>query len=107
VIAGDRKAATAVLANFRQLSGQRAVKIHPIVARQIDQDVLEKLKASGGGGDEGERVRCLRRKHIEAERAASLVTRGTQWTNALLPISDMEEILQILLGQMPLQTGTP
>jgi len=27
VIAGDRKAATAVLANFRQLSGERAVKI--------------------------------------------------------------------------------
>jgi cytolysin-activating lysine-acyltransferase len=45
VIAGDRKAATAVLANFRQLSGERAVKIHPIVARMIDPDVLEKLKA--------------------------------------------------------------
>jgi hemolysin-activating ACP:hemolysin acyltransferase len=45
VIAGDRKAATAVLANFRQLSGERTVKIHPIVARMIDQDVLEKLKA--------------------------------------------------------------
>src|SRR5882724_2919112 len=44
VIAGDRKAATAVLANFRQLSGQRAVKIHPLVARMIDPDVLEKLR---------------------------------------------------------------
>jgi len=105
VIAGDRKAATAVLANFRQLSGQRAVRIHPIVARQIDQDVLEKLKAHPAGAETS--VRCLRRKHIEAERTASLVTRGTQWTNALLPISDMEEILQILLGQMPLQTGAP
>ena len=46
VIAGDRKAATAVLANFRQLSGERAVKIHPLVARMIDQDVLEKLKGN-------------------------------------------------------------
>ena len=35
VIAGDRKAATAVLANFRQLSGERAVKIHPLVARLL------------------------------------------------------------------------
>src|SRR3954465_3398002 len=49
VIAGDRKAATAVLANFRQLSGERAVKIHPLVARMIDQDVLEKLKARPAG----------------------------------------------------------
>jgi cytolysin-activating lysine-acyltransferase len=45
VIAGDRKAATAVLANFRQVSGERAVKIHPLVGRLIDPDVLEKLKA--------------------------------------------------------------
>ena len=49
VIAGDRKAATAVLANFRQLSGERAVKIHPLVGRMIDQDVLEKLKARSAG----------------------------------------------------------
>ena len=51
VIAGDRKAATAVLANFRQLSGERAVKIHPIVARMIDPDVLEKLKARPAGAE--------------------------------------------------------
>jgi cytolysin-activating lysine-acyltransferase len=56
VIAGDRKAATAVLANFRQLSGQRDVKIHPIVARMIDQDVLAKLKAqpAGAAADKGQ-----------------------------------------------------
>jgi cytolysin-activating lysine-acyltransferase len=52
VIAGDRKAATAVLANFRQLSGERAVKIHPLVTRMIDQDVLEKLKARSAGAAE-------------------------------------------------------
>jgi hypothetical protein len=52
VIAGDRKAATAVLANFRQLSGERAVKIHPIVARLVDAEILQKMKAQpvGGGG---------------------------------------------------------
>lgn len=49
VIAADRKAATSVLTNFRQLSEARAVKIHPIVARMIDPDVLEKLKAHAAG----------------------------------------------------------
>jgi hemolysin-activating ACP:hemolysin acyltransferase len=57
VIAGDRKAATSVLTNFRQLSGERAVKIHPIVARMIDQDVLAKLKAqpAGAAADNGKK----------------------------------------------------
>jgi hypothetical protein len=49
VIAGDRKAATAVLANFRQLSGERAVKIHPLVARLMDAEILEKMKAQSVG----------------------------------------------------------
>jgi cytolysin-activating lysine-acyltransferase len=53
VIAGDRKAATSVLTNFRQLSGERSVKIHPIVGRMIDPDVLEKLKA-GTAADKGQ-----------------------------------------------------
>ena len=46
VIAGDRNAATAVLTNFRQLSGARAVKIHPLVARLVDAEILEKLRAA-------------------------------------------------------------
>jgi hemolysin-activating ACP:hemolysin acyltransferase len=46
VIAGDRKAATAVLTNFRQLSGERPVKMHPLVARMIDPAVLEKLQGN-------------------------------------------------------------
>ena len=50
VIAGDRKAATGVLANFRQLSGERAVKIHPLVARLIDPDVLDKLRSAANPG---------------------------------------------------------
>jgi cytolysin-activating lysine-acyltransferase len=50
VIAGDRKAATAVLANFKQLSGERAVKIHPIVARLVDGELLQKLRAAADAG---------------------------------------------------------
>jgi len=49
VIAGDRQAATAVLANFRQLSGERDVRIHPIVARLVDKEILEKMKARAVG----------------------------------------------------------
>jgi len=54
VIAGDRKAATAVLANFRQLSGQRAVKIHPIVAQLVDAEILEKMRAAADAGQRDE-----------------------------------------------------
>ena len=46
VIAADRQQATSVLANFRQLAGERSVKIHPIVGRLIDPDVLAKLVAA-------------------------------------------------------------
>ena len=44
VIAADRSQATRVLANFRQLSGERPVKIHPIVARSVDPALLEKMR---------------------------------------------------------------
>ena len=56
VIAGDRKAATAVLANFRQLSRERDVKIHPIVARLVDAEILDKMKAPavGAAADKGQ-----------------------------------------------------
>ena len=46
VVAADRKQATSVLANFRQLAGERPVKIHPVVARLIDPDVLAKLRVA-------------------------------------------------------------
>jgi hemolysin-activating ACP:hemolysin acyltransferase len=46
VIAGDRQATTSVLANFRQVAGDRVIKIHPIVARLIDPAVLEKLRGA-------------------------------------------------------------
>jgi cytolysin-activating lysine-acyltransferase len=46
VVAGDRKQATSVLANFRQLAGDKPVKIHPIIGRLIDPAVLEKLRGA-------------------------------------------------------------
>ncbi len=45
VIAADRQAATAVLTNFRQITGDRQIRIHPIVGRLIDPKVLERLRA--------------------------------------------------------------
>lgn len=50
VIASDRSQATRVLANFRQLSGERPVKIHPIVARSVDPVLLEKMRVRPAEG---------------------------------------------------------
>ena len=44
VIAADTKQATAVLGNFKQLSGERLVKVHPIVARSVEAGVLDKMR---------------------------------------------------------------
>ena len=44
VVATDRKLATAVLANFSQVAGDRPVSIHPIVSRLVERELLEKLK---------------------------------------------------------------
>jgi cytolysin-activating lysine-acyltransferase len=45
VIAPNQRLATSVLANFRQVAKGRQVLIHPIVARQVDREALEKLGA--------------------------------------------------------------
>ena len=47
LIAPNRQLATAVLANFRQIAGDKPVSIHPIVARSVDPEVLEKMRAKG------------------------------------------------------------
>lgn len=44
VIAENQQLATAVLVNFRQLSGGKPVQIHPVVSRSVDKNVLDKLK---------------------------------------------------------------
>ncbi|TIX51145.1 toxin-activating lysine-acyltransferase [Alteraurantiacibacter aquimixticola] len=47
LIAPNRQLATAVLANFKQIAGDKPVSIHPIVARSVDPQVLEKMRAKG------------------------------------------------------------
>ena len=54
VIAADTKQATAVLANFKQLSGDRLVKVHPIVARSVEAGVLEKMRAYNATATSGD-----------------------------------------------------
>lgn len=50
VIAPSQKLATQVLLNFRKVIKDGAdVRIHPVVARQIDPEVLKKLGASPSG----------------------------------------------------------
>lgn len=50
LVASNRNLATAVLASFRQLAGDRPAAMHPIVARSVDSDVFEKMLV-----DQGER----------------------------------------------------
>jgi hemolysin-activating ACP:hemolysin acyltransferase len=49
VIAPNRELATAVLINFRQLAEERQVRIHPIVARSVDRELLEKMRVKPEG----------------------------------------------------------
>ena len=44
LIAPNRQLATAVLANFKQIAGDKPVSIHPIVARSVDKQVLDKMR---------------------------------------------------------------
>jgi cytolysin-activating lysine-acyltransferase len=46
VVAPSQKMASAVLANFRQVVKQGDVRIHPIVARQVDPELLKKMGAA-------------------------------------------------------------
>lgn len=47
LIAPSRQLATAVLANFKQIAGDKPVAVHPIVARSVDPNVLEKMRVKG------------------------------------------------------------
>jgi cytolysin-activating lysine-acyltransferase len=44
VIAPNRKLATAVLAHFTQVARDKPVNIHPVVARSVEPELLEKMK---------------------------------------------------------------
>ena len=51
LIAADRRQATSVLANFRQLAGDRPVKITPLVATLIDPEVAAMLRGAVANGE--------------------------------------------------------
>lgn len=53
VIAPNEKTTAAVIANFRQLVKGGSLKLHPLVARLVDAETLQKLGASRAGGASG------------------------------------------------------
>ena len=52
VIAPDRGAAAAVIANFKQVAKEGELRLHPLVPRLIDKEALERMGATkmGDGG---------------------------------------------------------
>lgn len=46
VIAPDQKTTTRVLANFKQVVKDGDLRLHPLIARLVDRDTLEKMGAS-------------------------------------------------------------
>ena len=49
VIAPDRGAAAAVIANFKQVAKEGELRLHPLVPRLVDKDVLERMGATKMG----------------------------------------------------------
>ena len=51
--APDRKSAAAVIAGFRQVAGERELRLHPLIPRLVDADALERMgaKRMGEGRD--------------------------------------------------------
>ena len=49
VIAPSQKLASAVLVNFKQVVKEGDVRIHPIVARMVDPELLKKMGAVADG----------------------------------------------------------
>jgi cytolysin-activating lysine-acyltransferase len=50
VIAPSRQVASSVLANFKQVVKEGDVRIHPMVARMVDPELLKKMGAVADGG---------------------------------------------------------
>jgi len=49
IIAPDKKTTTSVIANFKQVVKEGNLRLHPIVTRLVDEDVLEKMGAQKMG----------------------------------------------------------
>ena len=56
VIAADQKGAVVVLANFKQVAKQGTLRLHPIISRLIEPEILEKLGARGADTNIPERT---------------------------------------------------
>lgn len=48
VIAPDQKATASVIVGFKQVAKQGDLRLHPIIGRLVDREILEKLGASQG-----------------------------------------------------------
>lgn len=51
ILAPDRQAAAVALASFRDIVKDRTVNVHPIVARSVGRELLEKLNPVDAGED--------------------------------------------------------
>ena len=49
MIAPDRKSAAAVIAGFRQVAGERELRLYPLIPRLVDPDALERMGAKRMG----------------------------------------------------------
>jgi cytolysin-activating lysine-acyltransferase len=45
VVAGDTRATTNVIANFKQVVKEGSLRLHPLIARLVDEDTLKKMGA--------------------------------------------------------------
>lgn len=48
VIASDQRSVASVIANFRQVVKEGALKLHPLITRLVDAETLEKMGATRG-----------------------------------------------------------
>lgn len=51
VIAPDQKLTTSVIASFKQVVKEGELRLHPIIARLVDKETLEKMGAKRQEGD--------------------------------------------------------
>ncbi|MEM9717311.1 MAG: toxin-activating lysine-acyltransferase [Pseudomonadota bacterium] len=54
VIAPNAKATASVIANLKQVVKDGDLRIHPIITRLVEKDVLETMGAKQAGGDKGD-----------------------------------------------------
>ena len=78
VIAPDPRTITAVIANFRQVVGQTELRLHPVVARMLDTETLEKLGVQRRGQDGGGAQPEASFKAAEDAKAASVTGKEAQ-----------------------------